>query len=212
MSRVQRVCLGVSASIAIPARCVADSIGCDGWGGRQHGERRRDRRARSICRRDRSGDQRPAYVALGLSGCGRRRHASVVAFEGEIRVVLRERAQHVELVVSDTGVGIAAADQPHVFERFFRAPNQRARSHEGPGIGLALVKELAKLHGGRVRLTSEEGRGTTVTVWIPAMGTRATAPCACQRGARPRRQRGHACLPRTIALRSRLDRRGRGRR
>jgi signal transduction histidine kinase/chemotaxis response regulator CheB len=102
-------------------------------------------------------------------------------FEGEIRVVLRERAQHAELVVSDTGVGIAAADQPHVFERFFRSRGQRARSNEGTGIGLALVKELVQLHRGRIRVTSEEGRGTSFTVWIPksplhSAGTRATTP------------------------------------
>ena len=87
-------------------------------------------------------------------------------FDGQIRVELRSRGDRVELRVADTGVGIPEADLPRMFERFHRVKHVRARTHEGTGIGLALVQELARLHGGGVTVDSEEGRGTTFTVTI----------------------------------------------
>lgn len=96
--------------------------------------------------------------------------------EGEIRVVLRERAQHAELVVSDTGVGIDEADQPHVFDRFFRGTRVAPRSSEGSGIGLALVRELVQLHHGRIRVQSKPGEGATFTVWVPTTARISTSP------------------------------------
>lgn len=86
--------------------------------------------------------------------------------EGEIRVQLRARGERVELSVADTGVGIPVADLDRVFERFHRVRHARARTQDGTGIGLALVQELARLHGGTVTAESEEGRGTTFTVSI----------------------------------------------
>jgi len=88
-------------------------------------------------------------------------------FEGEIAVTLRSVGDGVELEVRDSGVGIPPDELPHVFERFHRVLGVRARTHEGTGIGLALVQELAKLHGGTVRATSEIGRGSAITVTIP---------------------------------------------
>jgi signal transduction histidine kinase len=95
--------------------------------------------------------------------------------EGEIAVRLRaadggaaDGGERLELSVSDTGVGIPADELPSVFERFRRVRTARARSQEGTGIGLALVQELVRLHGGEVRAESEPGRGTTFTVSIPA--------------------------------------------
>jgi PAS domain S-box-containing protein len=88
-------------------------------------------------------------------------------FEGRIDVSLRLVDSHVELMVRDTGIGIAPADVPHVFDRFHRIKGARARSHEGTGIGLALVSELVKLHGGQVRVESVEGEGSAFTVRIP---------------------------------------------
>jgi PAS domain S-box-containing protein len=88
-------------------------------------------------------------------------------FEGEIEVALRERADRVELTVRDTGIGISAADLPKMFQRFQRVRNARSRTHEGSGIGLALVRELVKLHGGEIELESREGLGTTFTVSLP---------------------------------------------
>ncbi len=88
-------------------------------------------------------------------------------FEGQIRVELRADDGRVDLRVADTGVGIPEADLPRMFERFHRVKHTRARTHEGTGIGLALVQELVRLHAGTVSVSSEEGRGTTFTVSIP---------------------------------------------
>ena len=88
-------------------------------------------------------------------------------FDGEIEVRLEAWGDGVRLGVRDTGVGIAAEGLAHVFDRFQRIAGTRSRTHEGTGIGLALVKELARLHGGSVDVTSELGRGSCFTVAIP---------------------------------------------
>lgn len=87
-------------------------------------------------------------------------------FQGEIAVRLREHGGRVELVVSDTGIGIPEHEHARVFERFHRVEGARGRSFEGTGIGLALVQELTRLHGGSVRVESVVGRGSTFTVSI----------------------------------------------
>ncbi len=89
-------------------------------------------------------------------------------FEGEIRVTLRARGERIELRVEDSGVGIPESELPTIFQRFQRVKNTRSRTHEGTGIGLAFVQELARLHGGEVSVESQEGRGTTFSVLIPA--------------------------------------------
>src|SRR5262249_49135452 len=86
---------------------------------------------------------------------------------GGIDVELRDAGEAVELSITDTGVGIADDQLPHVFEPFHRIEGVPARTHEGSGIGLALVQELAKLHGGSVRVKSVLGKGSTFTVSIP---------------------------------------------
>ncbi len=86
---------------------------------------------------------------------------------GEVAVSLRTGGGRVELCVRDTGVGIPEDELPRVFERFHRVHNTRGRTHEGAGIGLALVHELAKLHGGTVTVTSREGEGSAFTVSLP---------------------------------------------
>ncbi len=88
-------------------------------------------------------------------------------FTGEIEVALRKAGNAVELVVRDTGTGIPAEDAPHLFERFYRVNNAQSRTFEGSGIGLALVQELAKKHGGSVRVESKMGSGSTFTVSVP---------------------------------------------
>ncbi len=88
-------------------------------------------------------------------------------FEGSISVRMRELDESVALDVSDTGTGIPAAELHRVFERFHRIEGARSRSHEGSGIGLALVHELVRMHGGQIDVRSTEGAGTTFTVKIP---------------------------------------------
>ncbi len=88
-------------------------------------------------------------------------------FEGEIAVSVHRVGDMAELRVRDTGVGIPAEAIPKLFERFNRVPNVPSRTHEGSGIGLALVYELVKLHGGSVRAESIVGEGSTFVVSIP---------------------------------------------
>ena len=88
-------------------------------------------------------------------------------FDGEIRVQLREHNGRFELSVSDTGVGIAPSELPRLFERFHRVRGTRARTFEGTGIGLALVRELARLHGGDISVSSRAGEGSTFVVTVP---------------------------------------------
>src|SRR6195256_5696240 len=89
-------------------------------------------------------------------------------FQGGITVTLRWCGDHAEMAVSDTGVGIPKAELPRLFERFHRVKGAKSRTYEGTGIGLALVQELVSLHGGAVRVKSEEGKGSTFTVKIKA--------------------------------------------
>jgi signal transduction histidine kinase len=86
---------------------------------------------------------------------------------GEIAVSLSETDGHFLLAVRDTGSGIPTAEVPRMFERFHRIEGARGRSHEGSGIGLALVQELVKLHGGTIEVQSALGKGSTFTVSVP---------------------------------------------
>ena len=88
-------------------------------------------------------------------------------FEGEIQVVLRRQGDRAVLQVRDTGTGIPAHELPLIFDRFHRVLGAPSRTHEGTGIGLALVKELAKLHGGEVAVESTVNVGTIFTVSVP---------------------------------------------
>ncbi|MFY1691248.1 SpoIIE family protein phosphatase [Plantactinospora sp. WMMB782] len=88
-------------------------------------------------------------------------------FSGAIRVTLRAVDGQAVISVADTGVGVPAEEMPRLFERFHRIENSRARSNEGSGIGLALVKELVALHGGTITASSTVGEGTRFTIWLP---------------------------------------------
>lgn len=85
-------------------------------------------------------------------------------FEGEIAVRVAREDDQAVVTVRDTGVGIAATEMPRLFERFHRIDTTRARSTEGSGIGLALVRELVGLHGGTITADSREDEGTTFTI------------------------------------------------
>jgi signal transduction histidine kinase/DNA-binding response OmpR family regulator len=90
-------------------------------------------------------------------------------FSGEVAVSLKPTPDRrvLELTVRDTGEGIPAHEVPRLFERFHRVEGQRGRTQEGSGIGLALVQELVKIHGGSVHVESELNRGTTICVRLP---------------------------------------------
>ncbi|HEY1724245.1 MAG TPA: ATP-binding protein [Steroidobacteraceae bacterium] len=88
-------------------------------------------------------------------------------FEGAIGVRLTHHQGAALLEVSDSGVGVASEEIPRLFERFHRIEGTQARTHEGSGIGLALVHELVRLHGGGIEVTSTPGRGSTFRVRLP---------------------------------------------
>lgn len=88
-------------------------------------------------------------------------------FEGAITVRVARLGGQAMVTVTDTGIGVAAAEMPRLFERFHRIETARTRSTEGSGIGLALTKELVGLHGGTITAQSREGVGTTFTVRLP---------------------------------------------
>jgi PAS domain S-box-containing protein len=88
-------------------------------------------------------------------------------FEGRIIVALRRDGDHVALSVRDTGTGVPEHEITRLFDHFHRVEFARSRTDEGSGIGLALVQELVKLHGGTVRVASAYGEGSTFTVMIP---------------------------------------------
>ncbi len=84
---------------------------------------------------------------------------------GTVTISVREADDHhVEVNVEDTGIGISSGDLPNIFDRFYRASTGRSRHPEGMGLGLPIVKSIMDLHGGKVRVQSETGKGTTATL------------------------------------------------
>jgi signal transduction histidine kinase/DNA-binding response OmpR family regulator len=86
---------------------------------------------------------------------------------GGIEVSVSADGDHARLVVTDTGIGIPDSELPHLFERFHRVQGASGRSYEGSGIGLALVQELVRLHGGKVSVDSRLAQGSVFTVSLP---------------------------------------------
>jgi PAS domain S-box-containing protein len=110
---------------------------------------------------------------------------------GRVQVRLERVNSHVELVVSDTGAGIAASFLPYVFERFRQADAGTTRKAGGLGLGLAIVRHIVEMHGGTVEAASEgEGRGATFRVRLPLMIVHTQA--ATGRREHPRTGHAHA--------------------
>jgi cell cycle sensor histidine kinase DivJ len=86
---------------------------------------------------------------------------------GWVRVTARASGDNVEFVISDNGIGIAEQDLPKLGNPFVQANNSYDRSYDGAGLGLSVVKGLARLHGGRLELASELGEGTIATIVLP---------------------------------------------
>ena len=101
-------------------------------------------------------------------------NALKATFTGGVRVELAADGEFggVTLSVRDTGIGIAPEEQQRLFERFHRVTGAALRTHEGSGIGLALVAELAELHGGKAVVHSTVGEGTTFTITLPGNAAR----------------------------------------
>lgn len=87
------------------------------------------------------------------------------ADSGRVIVSLERLDQEAILRVKDDGIGIDAADLPHIFERFYRA--DQARSRQGTGLGLSIAQTLAERLGGRITAESMLGRGSTFSIWLP---------------------------------------------
>jgi heavy metal sensor kinase len=85
----------------------------------------------------------------------------------DVRMEVWRDNGEVGLTVSDRGAGIAAADLPRVFDRFYRADTARARDRAGSGLGLAICQEIARAHGGRLWAESEQGRGSSFSLALP---------------------------------------------
>ena len=87
--------------------------------------------------------------------------------KGEINISLSTNGENVICVISDTGIGIAPADQMHIFERFYKADKSRDRSLGGNGLGLSLVKKIVELHDGSITVESALGKGTAFKIILP---------------------------------------------
>jgi PAS domain S-box-containing protein len=113
--------------------------------------------------------------------------------EGEIAVSLRQAGSEAVLSVRDTGVGIPEEELPRLFERFHQIRGARGRALEGTGIGLALVQELVKLHGGSMRVNSTYGQGSTFIVSVP-LGSAGVTPDPGTAAPPPPLSRAGCCL------------------
>lgn len=87
--------------------------------------------------------------------------------DGTILLSLNRRARIAEISVTDTGIGIPDEHLAHIFDRFYRVDRGRSRAVGGTGLGLSIVRQVAETHGGRVRVHSTPGKGTTFTVFLP---------------------------------------------
>jgi len=87
---------------------------------------------------------------------------------GAITVTARRNVGWIEIAVADTGIGIAAADLDRLFGEFQQLDQEPGRRQEGTGLGLALTRRFAQLHGGTVSVASERGKGSTFTIRLPA--------------------------------------------
>jgi two-component system phosphate regulon sensor histidine kinase PhoR len=84
----------------------------------------------------------------------------------EIRLEVRRRGKEAEIRVTDYGIGIPRSEQQRIFDSFYRAP-EAAKETTGAGLGLALVRNFAQAHGGRVTVESEPGKGSAFSLWLP---------------------------------------------
>lgn len=89
--------------------------------------------------------------------------------QGEIKILMSSKKDHVKITFEDNGIGIAKEHIPHIFERFYRADAARHRGIEGTGLGLSIAKQITELHGGKLTIDSTPKIGTTITVELPLL-------------------------------------------
>jgi len=105
---------------------------------------------------------------------------------GQVSVRIVKNGAHLQILVSDTGIGLSHDFLPYVFDRFRQADQSHTRAYGGLGLGLSIVKHLAELHGGAIEASSEgKGRGATFTVTVPIPAARSLVPT--RRAAAPAR-------------------------
>jgi PAS domain S-box-containing protein len=120
---------------------------------------------------------------------------------GTIQVQLQRINSHVEIIVSDTGKGIAPEFLPYVFERFRQADSSLTRAYGGLGLGLAIVRHLIELHGGAVQAHSRgEGQGATFTLRLPVLAMQEAAPDALSPGANRQAANGPLAFQQVASL------------
>ncbi len=103
--------------------------------------------------------------------------------QGQIHLTGRRKGALYEVIVADTGVGIAPREIPYIFERFYKGDASRTK-RDSSGLGLSIVEEIMRLYKGKVTLTSNQGKGTTVTLCFPLAPT-ATLAAASTTGEKP---------------------------
>lgn len=86
---------------------------------------------------------------------------------GKIKIILKKEQETAKIQVSDTGIGIAKEDLPHIFERFYRGSTSKKAL--GSGLGMAIAQSIINAHHGKIQVKSQEGKGTTVIVLLPIM-------------------------------------------
>jgi CheY-like chemotaxis protein len=110
---------------------------------------------------------------------------------GKVDVILQRVSSHIEITVTDSGIGVEPEFLPFLFERFRQADSSATRSHRGLGLGLSIVKQLVELHGGTVQAQSRgENKGATFIVRLPLVPVRSAA------------RRDHPTAPPTVAVQS----------
>jgi signal transduction histidine kinase len=90
---------------------------------------------------------------------------------GRVELAVTALGEEVHLVVRDTGVGIAPAQLPHIFDKFFQADNQQRAGAKGTGLGLAIAKEIVEAHGGSIAAESTVGAGTMFSIMLPVVAS-----------------------------------------
>ncbi|MCP4599145.1 MAG: hypothetical protein GY847_01180, partial [Proteobacteria bacterium] len=90
---------------------------------------------------------------------------------GTVSISLKQEGRMAVVAVSDTGIGIPQDELPLIFERFYRIDKGRSRADGGSGLGLAICKYIAEAQNGTIEVRSEDGKGSTFSVWLPVAVT-----------------------------------------